>query len=253
MQRALSHLLGFFRVSGLGLCSYGMGFESSYLGASLAGLPAEFGVELLERGFRHSGAYWYRPQCVVCKQCLPLRIEVPKFCLSKRQRRVWQKNADLRYYLAPLELNKEKCKMYEDYLHFQHPETHQSGEDLEAFLYEPHEFAYELRFESGARLVAISIVDYFPGRGFSSVYHFFDPAYAKRSLGVFSVLAELDFCRSQGVPYYYLGYWLPHCAKMSYKGDYGPNEIYWEGQWLEHDVAMAKMGIEQAAGTIDRV
>jgi arginine-tRNA-protein transferase len=54
---------------------------------------------------------------------------------------------------------------------------------------------------------------------------YFDPGFSDRSLGTFSVLWEVEFCRSEGLPYYYLGYYVAGSGKMAYKSRFRPNEI----------------------------
>jgi arginyl-tRNA--protein-N-Asp/Glu arginylyltransferase len=65
----------------------------------------------------------------------------------------------------------------------------------------------------------------------SAVYHFYDPEHKDRSLGVFSVLAEIDWTRQLGVPFYYLGYWVEGSKTMAYKANYGPHEVLRAGRW----------------------
>lgn len=213
-------------------CSYKENRESQNLAAVLSSLPEDIAFVLTENGFRHSGEFWYRPVCEGCEQCVPLRIEAASFKPTKSQRRVWRKNADVEFYMAELLYNEEKQRIYTEYLKYQHPESHQTGEELRDFLYAKHRFGREVRYLINGRLVAISIVDYFAKGALSSVYHFFDPEFAHRSLGVFSILSEIELCKSLELPYYYLGYWVPGCAKMQYKADYGPNELLYQGAWM---------------------
>jgi arginyl-tRNA--protein-N-Asp/Glu arginylyltransferase len=65
----------------------------------------------------------------------------------------------------------------------------------------------------------------------SAVYHFYDPDERDRSLGVFSVLMEIEFARQLGVPHYYLGYWVEGAETMHYKANYRPHELWLDGQW----------------------
>lgn len=63
------------------------------------------------------------------------------------------------------------------------------------------------------------------------MYHFFEPREAKRSIGVYSVLVEIELCRAKGLPWYYLGFWVKGCGTMEYKTDYGPYELLIDGKW----------------------
>jgi len=45
-------------------------------------------------------------------------------------------------------------------------------------------------------------------------------------------LKEIEFCKNLGLPYYYLGYYVPGSRAMEYKSRFGPNEI-WNGNGFE--------------------
>src|SRR5258708_26834742 len=95
---------------------------------------------------------------------------------------------------------------------------------FERFLYESPveslEFCYR---EPGGRLLAVGICDVGP-ESLSSVYFYFDPIDAGRSLGTFGVLCEIELAVKLQLPPYYLGYWVPHCGAMEYKSAFRPNE-----------------------------
>ena len=63
------------------------------------------------------------------------------------------------------------------------------------------------------------------------VYSFFDPDLARDSLGSFVILDHVAIAAESGVPYVYLGYWVPGSAKMDYKARFQPLEIFAEGRW----------------------
>ncbi|HEX8916308.1 MAG TPA: hypothetical protein VF796_28415, partial [Humisphaera sp.] len=100
-----------------------------------------------------------------------------------------------------------------------------SFEAFRSFLYESpvHTIEYAYRDPAG-RLVAVGICD-LSEVSLSSVYFYHDPSEAKRSLGTFGALHEIEDCRRRGVPYYYLGYWVDGCGTMSYKATYRPYEL----------------------------
>jgi hypothetical protein len=65
----------------------------------------------------------------------------------------------------------------------------------------------------------------------SSVYHYFDPDEAWRSLGVYSVLQEVALVRELGYRWYYLGFYVADCTHLSYKAEYYPHQRRVRGQW----------------------
>jgi leucyl-tRNA---protein transferase len=87
------------------------------------------------------------------------------------------------------------------------------------------EFAFR---DTHGRLLAIGICDVCP-LSLSSVYFYFDPADSHRGLGTFGALCEIAHARANGLPHYYLGYWVYGCASMQYKSEFRPN------QWLGTD------------------
>lgn len=70
------------------------------------------------------------------------------------------------------------------------------------------------------KLIAFSVLDFLPV-GLSSVYFVWDPDYAHLSLGTILALREIQMCDELGLGPYYLGYYLPECQKMKYKGKFG--------------------------------
>ena len=84
----------------------------------------------------------------------------------------------------------------------------------------------------GGRLVAASYLDL--GReGVSSVYGMFDPTCARRSLGIATMLWELEFLRGRGGRYYYPGYAYHSPSSLDYKKQFAGLEWYdWRGHWL---------------------
>ena len=72
------------------------------------------------------------------------------------------------------------------------------------------------------KLIAVGVIDLLPD-GLSSVYFFYDPDYEKLSLGTFSSLYEIYYGKEvTRVHYYYMGYYIKNCQKMSYKARYLP-------------------------------
>ncbi|HEC16183.1 MAG TPA: arginyltransferase, partial [Sedimenticola sp.] len=53
------------------------------------------------------------------------------------------------------------------------------------------------------------------------------------SPGVLAILWQIQAARRLGLPWLYLGYWVPGCKKMSYKAQYRPLQLFSQGQWQE--------------------
>ena len=69
------------------------------------------------------------------------------------------------------------------------------------------------------------------GDGLSAVYSFFNPEEARRSLGTWAILWLVERARALGLPYVYLGYWVPESRKMAYKARFRPSEVLLHGAW----------------------
>ncbi len=189
--------------------------------------------ELMDRGFRRSGNILYRTACAGCKRCVPIRVPVADFKPSKSQRRVLRRNTDVTLNVSSPDLTAEKHDVYRRYLKAQHAESPQGSdmESLREFLYSSCVATLEFEYRDKAgKLLGVSICDA-SHRSLSSVYHFFEPDEAGRSIGVYSVLQEIEFCRRKSIPHFYLGYWVQGCGAMEYKSQYRPFELLLEGKW----------------------
>jgi arginine-tRNA-protein transferase len=90
---------------------------------------------------------------------------------------------------------------------------------------EPQRYgSFHQEYRLDGELVAVGVVDVLPS-GLSSVYLFYDPDRKDLALGKYSAMREIEFCREQGLTYYYLGFYIHTCDKMKYKGEYQPSEL----------------------------
>ena len=69
------------------------------------------------------------------------------------------------------------------------------------------------------------------GDGLSAVYSYFAPEMERRSLGNYAILWLIERARVLGLPYVYLGYWVPESPKMAYKARFRPSEVLAGGAW----------------------
>lgn len=180
---------------------------------------------LLAKGFRRSGRVIYRPRCRTCQECRAVRIPVHQFTPSRSMRRIWRRNADLRVEVGDPMPTDEKFALFCRYLDHQHDETMERAySSFAEFLYDSPLPTREFRYYLGSRLVGVSLVDHWP-TGLSSVYMYFEPQCATRSLGTYSVLWEIAYGRRENLSYYYLGFYVAGSQKMAYKSRFRPNEV----------------------------
>lgn len=190
-------------------------------------MPADLYEQFMDAGFRRSGKLLYQPACRGCRACISIRVCVNDFRPDKSQRRCGRRNADLNVTRGRPAFSQEKFALYRKYIRLWHGRLEvEASSSFEAFLYDSPlstttEFEYRDR---SSRLLAAGICDVCPG-SLSSVYFYFDPDESRRGLGTFGVLKEIEFAKSIGAPYYYLGYWVAGCGAMEYKKNFQPNEI----------------------------
>jgi arginine-tRNA-protein transferase len=226
-------------------CSYLPARSATSRGFVVGEMPGAVYHRFMDAGFRRSGKLMYQPVCRGCRTCVPLRVPVQSFQPSKSQRRACRRNGDLSIGVDLPKATQEKFDLYRRYTtewHGKSPADDSGGdadggwETFESFLYDSPvdtvEFCYR---DPAGRLLAVGICDICP-QSLSSVYFYFDPAESQRSLGTFGAIYEIEFAQTQGIPSYYLGYWVSGCAAMQYKASFRPCEVlHTDGVWRRLD------------------
>ena len=203
---------------------------------------------LLHQGYRRYNSLAYRTCCRNCHECIPIRIPVETFSSSKSQRRIFHKNEDVEVSISsdPDDFcTDEKALIYRNYYNHHNERTpgfnrltlKEASEDLK-HMNGGYSGVINLDYKLNGQLIGVSILDYvFDEYGFitglSSNYFYYDISQEvlKRSIGVYSVLVEINFCRQNHFSYYYLGLYLPHCRKMNYKANYKPYQLLLNSIW----------------------
>ena len=216
--------------------------ECVYRTGQVARCPARLPVEtlapeqldlLLDQGDQRVGGTVFRTNCPFCTACEPVRVDVHAFARSRSQKRVWKRNADLRVELGPPELNRRRVALWNRHRAARGLLTEASRRDpvgYKEWLVDSCTRTTEVRYFEGERLIAVSLLD-LGHRSANSAYHYFDPKVAHRSVGVFSVLWEIEMCRQRGMRWYYLGLWVRDCDALYYKTSYHPHERLIQGEW----------------------
>jgi arginine-tRNA-protein transferase len=189
--------------------------------------------ELLAQGDRRFGPFLYRTTCPSCVACEPIRVPVARFAPSRSQRRAQRANADVVVEMSAPTVSARHVEIYNRHKHergLARAEGHTTEAEYRMHLVETCVDTREVRYSLGGRLVAWSILD-FGARSASSVYHAFDPDVSARSMGVFSVVAEIELCRKLGLHWYYLGLYVGDCKALAYKATYYPHERRVDGAW----------------------
>jgi arginine-tRNA-protein transferase len=226
--------------------------EYEYVGAMSRG---EYLVRMLE-GWRRFGTMLFRPACVSCTSCRPVRVDAARFRPDRSQRRCRKANErEVRLLIGKPSVTRPKLALYDLYHAHQseakgwpqHP-AKDAASYADSFVHHPfpvEEWSYYL----GDRLVGVGYVDSLPSLegelapggagtgeqgGLSGIYFFYDPAERQRALGTWNVLCMLEVARSRGLPYVYLGYYVAGCGSMEYKVRFVPNQLRRvDGEWRD--------------------
>ena len=236
-------------------CPYLAGRMERKLFTALQGEHAEaLNDTLSKQGFRRSQNVLYRPACADCAACLSARIRVADFAPSKSQKRTLKRNAQLARQATSPWATEEQYALFRRYLDSRHADGGMADMDIFEFAamieetpvrsrvveYKLPGLAARLSEEAGpgrdphleSDLAAVCLTDVLDD-GLSMVYSFYEPALHRNSLGTYIILDHVEIARAAGLPYVYLGYWVPGSPKMGYKASFAALEIYKNGQWQD--------------------
>jgi leucyl-tRNA---protein transferase len=204
-------------------------------------LPQQLSKKRLDR---YLAAGWFRTVNMLFRSkvtcfdndiCSPIniRIKLPTHVFSKSQQRLLNRNGRLfRYEIKKASITTEKEEMFR--LHQRRFRSFLCN-SLEEFLVLTHRFdTYEIAIYDDERLVAVSFFD--EGHlSLMSLLGLFDPSYAKYSLGIYTMLLEMQYAQQTQRQWYYPGYVHERPSIYDYKLRLGKVEVYdWEARvWLK--------------------
>lgn len=223
---------------------------------------------LSKQGFRRSQNVLYRPSCAECSACLSARIRVADFTPSRSHKRVLKKAEGLRRNATSPWATEEQFGLFRRYLDTRHADGGMADMDIFEFAAMIEETPIKSRVieytrppglgERGRPLAAVCLTDVFDD-GLSMVYSFYDPDLADLSLGTYVILDHIAIAREAGLPYVYLGYWVPGSRKMGYKAGFPALEIYKGGRWqdlgdpADHKAELHPLSVDPIAEQVARI
>lgn len=216
-------------------CPYLAGRLERKIVTELTGPDAEPLHDRLSRaGFRRSHNIAYSPVCPGCQACIPIRIDAAGFRPDRTQRRVARANEGVQGNPAPARATAEQFSLFQRYQR----SRHQDGDMAAMGFYDYRAMVEDTPITTGlvefrdadGRLLGGCLTDWLSD-GLSAVYSFYEPELEKRSLGTFIILWLVRRAVELGLPYVYLGYWVPQSRKMAYKARFHPSEILAGGSW----------------------
>jgi leucyl-tRNA---protein transferase len=148
-----------------------------------------------------------------------LRIDLATLGTSKTHQKLIKLNAEFRVELKPIQITPSQEALFTKY------KTHISFETaptLEYLLFHDGEnniyTTYQINIYDQQKLIATGFFDL--GENTSAgICCFYDPDYKKYSLGKYLMFLKMDFCKQQGLRYFYPGYFAPGYPLFDYKLD----------------------------------
>ena len=189
-----------------------------------------YNTALIHRGWRRFGCYYFHPICNGCNECKSIRIDVNNFKLTKSQKKSIKRNSNTEIIIQTPSLTQAHIDLYNKYHAFKHQKdnwshrTISSREYSENFVEGAHNFGKEVLFLENGKIIGIDLIDILDD-GISSIYFYYDPDYARLSLGIYSLLYQIELAKVLELPWIYLGYWVEGCKAFAYKPNFQPQEI----------------------------
>ena len=215
-------------------CPYVAGRTERKVVTEITGPESDSLHDRLSRaGFRRSHNIAYAPVCPSCQACVPIRIPVANFQADRGLRRVSRANTGVEGHDAPARATPEQYQLFQRYQQMRHGDgdmATMSFYDFRAMVEDTPIETFITEFRVEGRLVGGCLTDRL-GDGLSAVYSFFAPELERQSLGTYAILWMIEQARRGGLPYVYLGYWVPESRKMAYKARFRPCEILVGGTW----------------------
>ncbi|HMP78703.1 MAG TPA: arginyltransferase [Pirellulaceae bacterium] len=193
---------------------------------------------LMEHGSRRTGEFIYRTHCPQCEACEAIRLNVAQFSPSASQRRALRRgDAIWRQQIGPLFADQQRVDLFN--LHRRVRGLNRSDQDIDTDEYHwgfvrSCFLSFEMTYWHGDQLVMLAVCDR-GERCLSAVYTFYDPRIRGHSLGTYSVLKQVEYCRQQNIDHLYLGYYIAESPAMRYKARFLPNERLQRGKWIRYD------------------
>lgn len=169
------------------------------------------------------------------------RLPLEGYQFRKSLRKIFKRiHQDFRVVVRPAVIDEEKESLFQ---HYRNNFNGKLSATLTASLLDNHLFnvfaTYEVAVYSDSRLVAFSFFD-LGKTSLASIKGVYDPGYASYSLGLFTMLQEIQFGMELDYKFFYPGYVVPGYDRFDYKLRIGrPNEVQYfdlkSGFWLSYD------------------
>ncbi len=190
----------------------------------------EFVSAIIQRGWRRFGNYFFYPICQNCTACKSLRIDTKSFKPSRSQKKAIKRNIDTQIIIQSPTISPNHIDLYNRYHSWKSQKDgwdHRNineKEYYENFVQGAHNFGYEILYFIDKKLVGVDLIDIVED-GISSIYFFYDPDFARFSLGTYSLIYQIQLAKQLNRRWIYLGYWVDGCKAFAYKSRFKPQEM----------------------------
>ena len=191
---------------------------------------SDFNSAVIQRGWRRFGNYYFYPICNECNECKSLRISVKDFKPSKSQKKAIKRNINTSIHIQKPTVTTEHIKLYNKYHKWKHQKDDWRYKEISTYEYYEnfaegaYNFGKEVLYYDKDRLIGVDLIDIIDD-GISSIYFFYDPDYARLSLGIYSLIKQIDIAKILKKEWIYLGYWVDGCKAFEYKTNFKPLQI----------------------------
>lgn len=201
----------------------------------------------LERGWRPTGQSIYTSDYLRTDDdelhgCLQIRLPLTDFSFKKRHRKLLRRNKQ-RFRVEQERAGRPDAELLRvNRLYMtEHPEKTRQDLEYNVFTDSGQQVldTRVMRIYDDERLVAFSYFD-LGRRVMYTKAGIYDPAYEKYSLGLYTMLLEVELGLQVGLDYYYPGYYSPTFSAFDYKLRLGPMEYrdIPTGTWHPHSTAV---------------
>jgi arginyl-tRNA--protein-N-Asp/Glu arginylyltransferase len=187
-------------------------------------------------GWDRDSEYLFRQETTILHgevhTVVPLRIVLRNYEHTKSQRKVLQKNRHLKAVFSPLNISLELENIYQIHKQKFHGNVREKLADFFIRVKEINEFpTIQLCVYEDNTLIAASFFD----EGKESIYSIFGtylPEYASQSLGILTMLLEIEYALKTKRKYYYPGHAVDNPSIYDYKLKFNALEYYdWKNNW----------------------
>ena len=171
---------------------------------------------------RHQKSYKYDTRV----NTVPLRIDLEKFTLSKSQRIVLRRNKDLIVKTKTPKMTLAEKKMFKKHYNKVEPfGTSELWDFIPPVECLPFGKKFQIQKPTGQHIATSYI--HWGKDAVSGTYCIYDPDEShQRSIGIFTMLLELEYARILGAKYYYHGYAFDIPSAMDYKFNFTALESF---------------------------